>query len=170
MAIGDYSDPAVKPQERTSVIGLGNDFRSDDGAGRVTARMVRTMVTNDIRVIEESGEGASLMEAWRDQDLVILIDAVQSGAAPGTIHRFDARAEEIPSRFFHYSTHAFSVAEAVELARTLGELPPQLIVYGIEGENFTSGEALSPPVAAATEEVARRVKGELCTKCPSSMT
>ena len=41
---------------------------------------------------------------------------VQSGAAPGTIHRLDATETPVPSRFFHYSTHAFSVAQAVELA------------------------------------------------------
>jgi len=148
------------------VIGLGNDFRRDDGAGRVAARRVRELAGEAVRVIEESGEGAALMDAWRGAELVILIDAVHSGAAPGTIHRLDARAQPIPSNFFHYSTHAFSVAEAVELARALDQLPPRLIVHGIEGKDFTSGEGLSPEVAAAVEQVAQTVKGELCTKCP----
>lgn len=148
------------------VIGLGNDFRRDDGAGRVAARMIASAQADAVRVIEASGEGAALMDAWRGAELVILIDAVHSGAPPGTIHRLDARAQPIPSNFFHYSTHAFSVAEAVELARALDQLPPRLIVYGIEGKDFSSGEHLSPEVAAAVEEVARQVKGELCTKCP----
>ena len=148
------------------VIGLGNDFRRDDGAGRVAARRVRELAGGAVRIIEESGEGAALMDAWRGAELVILIDAVHSGAAPGTIHRLDARAQPIPSNFFHYSTHAFSVAEAVELARALDQLPPRLIVHGIEGKDFTSGEGLSPEVAAAVEQVAQTVKGELCTKCP----
>ena len=151
---------------QTLVIGLGNDFRRDDGAGRVAARMIASAQADGVRVIEASGEGAALMDAWRDAESVVLIDAVHSGAAPGTIHRLDARAQPIPSNFFHYSTHAFSVAEAVELARALDQLPPRLIVFVIEGKDFSSGEDLSPEVAAAVEEVARQVKGELCTKCP----
>ena len=151
---------------QTLVIGLGNDFRRDDGAGRVAARMIASAQVDGVRVIEASGEGAALMDAWRDAESVVLIDAVHSGAAPGTIHRLDARAQPIPSNFFHYSTHAFSVAEAVELARALDQLPPRLIVFGIEGKDFSSGEDLSPEVAAAVEEVVRQVKGELCTKCP----
>ncbi len=148
------------------VIGLGNDFRRDDGAGRIAARRVRELAGEAVRVIEESGEGAALMDAWRGAELVVLIDAVHSGAEPGDIHRLDARAQPIPSNFFHYSTHAFSVAEAVELARALGQLPPQLVVYGIEGKDFTSGEGLSPDVAAAVEQVAQTITSELCTKCP----
>ena len=97
------------------------------------------------------------MEAWKDTSLVLLIDATRSGSPPGTIHRFDAHAEPLPSRFFHYSTHAFSVAEAVELARALDQLPPQLIVYGIEGKNYTAGEGLSPEVETAGAAVVARV-------------
>jgi hydrogenase maturation protease len=149
----------------TLVIGLGNEFRGDDAAGRVAARKVDSAAIDGVRVIEESGEGAALMDAWRGAEFVILIDAVHSGAPPGTIHRLDAGAEPIPANFFHYSTHAFSIAEAVELARALQPLPSRLIAYGIEGKDFSSGEQLSPEVAAAVEEVARRVKGELCTKC-----
>lgn len=148
------------------VIGLGNDFRRDDGAGRVAARRVRELAGDAVRVIEESGEGATLMDTWREAEFVILIDAVHSGAEPGTVHRLDAHAQPIPSNFFHYSTHAFSVAEAVELARALGQLPPRLLVFGIEGNDFTSGEGLSPEVAAAVEQVAQTIATDLCTKCP----
>ena len=148
------------------VIGLGNDFRRDDGAGRIAARRVRELAGEAVRVIEESGEGAALMDAWRDTEFVVLIDAVHSGAEPGAIHRLDAQAQPIPANFFHYSTHAFSVAEAVELARALGQLPPRLIVYGIEGKDFASGEGLSPEVAAAVEQVAQTISSDLCTKSP----
>lgn len=139
------------------VIGIGNDFRRDDGAGRIAARRVREVAGDAIRVIEESGEGAALMDAWRGAESVVLIDAVHSGAKPGTVHRLDAQSQPIPANFFHYSTHAFSVAEAVELARALGQLPPRLTVYGIEGNDFTSGEGLSPEVTVAVEQVAQEI-------------
>ena len=109
------------------IIGLGNDYRSDDGVGRVVARRLRAESLDEVGILEETGEGAALIEAWRGADFVILVDAVHSGGEPGTIYRIDAQAEEIPRSFFHYSTHAFSVAEAVEMARALGQLPRRLI-------------------------------------------
>ena len=50
---------------------------------------------------------------------------------------------------------------AVELARTLNELPASLIVYGIEGQEFTTGERLSDPVEKAVAAVASRVLSEI---------
>ena len=146
---------------RIVVIGVGNDFRRDDGAGRIVARKVKATAGSEVRVMEASGEGAALMEAWRGAECALIIDASQSGAAPGAIRRLDARAQTIPREFFHYSTHSFSVAEAVELARALDQLPPRLILYAIEGKDFSSGEGLSPEVAAAVEAVICRVNEEL---------
>ena len=139
------------------LIGVGNEFRGDDGVGIIVARRLRARNPANLTIIEASGEGAALMEAWKGFPLVLLIDATRSGSPPGTIHRFDAHADPLPSRFFHYSTHAFSVAEAVELARALNQLPPQLIVYGIEGRNFTAGEGLSPEVEKAADSVIARM-------------
>jgi hydrogenase maturation protease len=99
---------------------------------------------------------------------VILIDAVHSGGEPGTIYRIDANEQQIPRSFFHYSTHAFNVAEAVEMARALGQQPRRLVIYGIEGKNFASGVGLSPVIEGAAEETARRVKAELCMSSPRS--
>lgn len=142
---------------RTLVIGVGNAYRSDDGVGPSIAREVRRKALRGVDVREESGEGAALMEAWRDAERVILVDAVSSGGAPGTIYRFEIPEETMPARFFNYSTHAFSVAEAVELGRALDLLPAHLTVFGIEGEHFASGEGLSDGVRRAAEEVVRQI-------------
>ena len=150
------------------VIGLGNDYRGDDAVGHVVARRLKAIAGDAVRVLEESGEGAALIETWKGAHFIILIDAVHCGGAAGTIYRFDAKTEPIPGSFFHYSTHAFSVAEAVELARALNQLPRRLVVYGIEGKTFDSGVGLSPEVEAAADEVLRSVKEELCTNSRSS--
>ena len=65
------------------------------------------------------------------------------------------------TKFFNFSTHGFGVAEAVELARSLNQLPPQLIIYGIEGKNFADGFGLSPEVEGAAAQVVRRVLLEI---------
>ena len=57
-----------------TVIGIGNDHRGDDGAGRVAVRQLRD-VASDINVLEQSGEGASLIDSWKDAEFVILVDA-----------------------------------------------------------------------------------------------
>ena len=145
----------------TLVIGLGNEYRRDDAVGLVVARRLKEAAPESVLVLEETGEGASLLESWQDAGTVILIDAVQSGAAPGTVHRLDARAQPIAKKFFRFSTHAFGLAEAVELARALGRLPPRLIVYGVEGRSFEAGVGLSPEVGAAVEVVVERVLEEL---------
>ena len=146
---------------RTLIIGLGNEYRRDDAVGLVVARRLREAAPESVRVLEESGEGAALLESWQDADTVILIDAVHSGARPGTIHRLDASVQPIAKKFFRFSTHAFGLAEAVELARALGRLPQRLIVYGVEGKSFEAGVGLSPEVEAAAQEVVERVLGEV---------
>ena len=68
------------------IIGMGNDYRSDDGVGRVVARRLRAESLDEVGILEETVEGAALIEAWRGADFVILVDAVHSGAslAPST--------------------------------------------------------------------------------------
>jgi len=142
------------------LIGIGNKFRSDDGVGLEIAYRLKTLHLPGTTVVEETGEGGALMEAWKGADTVILFDAVCSGAMPGTLHRFDAHEQSIPIKFFRCSTHAFSIPEAIELARALHQLPARLIVYGIEGKNFAAGVGLSLEVEEAIQEVVERVLWE----------
>jgi hydrogenase maturation protease len=145
----------------TLLIGVGNPFRSDDGVGTRVVQYLRGNIPGGIKVLEETGDGAELLEAWKGADCVILVDAVQSGAPPGTLHRLDARAEKLPVWFSRSSTHSFGVAEAIELARTMGELPAQLVVCGIEGLDFSAGTELSPDVAAVVPAAAKFIQREL---------
>ena len=146
---------------RVLIIGVGNEFRGDDGAGLVVSRRLGALGLEGVRVLEVEGDGTTVMAAWKGAGTVILIDAVYSGAEPGTVHRLEAHARPIPGSFFHRSTHAINVADAIELARSLGELPPHLVVYGIEGRSFEAGAGLSPEVEKAVQEVVEAVVGEL---------
>ena len=133
------------------VIGVGNAARGDDAAGLMVARRLGGL--------EHEGDPVALLDVWRNVDLAVLIDAVSSGAAPGTVHRVDATAAPLPARLrSSSSTHAVGLAEAIELGRTLGRFPGRLIVYGIEGERFDAGAELTPAVAAAIEAVVVAVK------------
>ncbi len=143
------------------VIGIGNPYRRDDAVGLVVARRLREKNLEGVKVLELSGEGAALIEAWQGAERVIVIDAVCSGAAPGTIFRFAANQQAIPTESFRCSTHNFGLAEAIELARALGRLPRELIVYGIEGKDFAAGEGVSPEVEQAASRVVDSITEEL---------
>ena len=136
------------------LIGVGNGWRGDDGAGLALARRVRERAPSGVEVREVEGDATALMDAWSGAEHVVVVDAAQSEAAPGTVRRFDAGATALPVRALRSSTHAFGVSDAVELARALGRLPDRLEVYAIEGASFTAGERLSPAVERAVAELA----------------
>jgi len=145
------------------VVGVGNAYRGDDGAGLAVAERLRERVPAGVDVVTCEQEASRVIDAIEDREAAVLVDASSSGSAPGTVHRFDASAYAVPARAFRSSTHAFGVGEAVELARALGKLPRRVVVFGVEGEEFGAGEGLSPAVAAAVEPVAEAVLEELCT-------
>jgi hydrogenase maturation protease len=138
-----------------NVIGFGNEWRGDDGVGLEIARRLHGTALD--------GEPIGLVEALNGFDEVVLVDAVTSGAPPGTVFEFEAGSEPLPARLFGASsTHALGLAEAVELARSLDRLPRRVVVYGIEGAVFAFGKGLSAEVAAAADRVVEEVAG--CTR------
>jgi hydrogenase maturation protease len=142
-----------EPESRVVVIGIGSSTRGDDAAGLLAARR--------LDAFEHEGDPLGLLDVWRDAAAVVVIDAVRSGAEAGTVHRFDASRGPLPAPLRgSSSTHALGLAEAIELGRALDRLPERVIVYGIEGERFEAGAALTPAVAAAVEAVAAAVRRE----------
>jgi hydrogenase maturation protease len=143
------------------VIGIGNEYRRDDGVGLVVADLLRSRVPAGVEVVGCELEPSRLIDAWEGAELALVVDAVHSGAEPGTLHRFDAGAAPVPAAVFRSSTHAFGVGEAVELSRVLGTLPARVVLFGVEGEEFAAGEGLTAPVEAAVEPAARAMLEEL---------
>jgi hydrogenase maturation protease len=139
------------------VIGIGNDYRNDDGAGLAVSRKLHSRGIPYIQVVEYAGNGLSLIEAWQNASHVFVIDAVSSGASPGTIYRFDAAVQPLPTSCMFHSTHALGLAESIELARALDQLPSHFIVYAIEGKDFSTGTGLSQKVESAVDEVVERL-------------
>ena len=142
-------------------MGVGNIYRGDDGVGLRVVRSLREMNTGDIEILEAAGDCTSLMESWKDAEVVILVDALQSGARAGSISRFCLKSETFPTGLSRHSTHALGIAEIIELARAIDCLPPSLIVYGVEGKNFQAGTELSPEVREAVPRVAKSILKDL---------
>lgn len=146
---------------KTLIIGIGNRFRGDDALGCLMAENIKPAVAEIADVMEHDGEPASLIESWQGRSKVILIDAVSSGVMAGTIHQVDLGKTALPDQFRSYSTHAFGIAEAVELARVLGKLPPKVLFYGIEGKSFAADTKLSEPLKKAAEILQQTILEDL---------
>jgi hydrogenase maturation protease len=157
------AEPSRLPPGRVLLLGVGNDWRGDDGAGPAVARRLRELNLPGLTVRETAGDAATLLASFKDAATVILVDAASSGAEPGTVWRLQAGVDAVPLRKDRGSTHGLGVAEAVELARVLKELPPRLIIFGIEGKSFGPGPGLSPEVVQAVDEVAGRILREFLT-------
>ncbi len=147
----------MKTEMPVLLIGIGNPFRSDDRAGLEVAQRVQRSANDRLKVLQITGNPLALLDAWEGYSDVLLVDAVSSKSQTGPFQIIDAVQQTIPAGLFNTSTHNISVAEAIEMARNLGQLPERLKVYGIAGQNFQFGETLSSHVDGAIEEVVRHI-------------
>jgi hydrogenase maturation protease len=134
------------------ILGIGSPF-GDDRFGWEAAEALRhsaainTAAPGRIEVLALDRPGAMLPVHWRETDIVILLDAVRSGAVPGTPHCLEAR--DISGAHLLCSSHGFGIASAVGLAQALGNLPSRLLLRGVEADPAWRDSGLSPAVAAA---------------------
>ncbi|MFO8151172.1 MAG: hydrogenase maturation protease [Trueperaceae bacterium] len=166
----------------TLVVGVGNDDRGDDGLGPLAARLLaetlappraegRAEAGGDhagpppgVQVIPWTGDPLGLLDRWDGVDRLVLIDAVVSGAAPGTTRRYGPDAPF--ARTAEASTHGLGIAEALALGRALGRLPGRIEVWGIEAVEFAAGAPLTPAVAEAVLALVARLGEELGEVAP----
>jgi len=164
--------------ERVIVIGVGTEYRCDDGVGPAVVERLRGTVPADVELLCSDGEPTRLMETWTDAAVAIVIDAVSGGdAAPGTLHRVvvpEAPAgqatppvpgqpvlgQTVPTTA-PASSHGLGLGAAIELSRALSRLPAQLILHGVQGEAFGYGQAFSPAVETAIDDLTARVRADV---------
>lgn len=143
----------------TLVVGVGHPDRGDDGVGPYVARELLAAWSGvpppGVEVLVWSGDPLGLLDRLAGVDRLVLIDAVVTGAAPGTVQRFAADAPFVTAPAA--SSHGIGLAEALALGRALGRLPPAVEVWGVEATAFAAGAAMTPAVAAAGAAVAARL-------------
>jgi hydrogenase maturation protease len=143
------------------VIGIGNQYRSDDAAGLIAARRIRKLGLPGVEVIESDGDGTELMDLWFKKENVIIIDAVSSGSVPGTLHILKAGKNIDPPVQFKFSTHSFGILQALKLSATLNILAENILIFGIEGFNFAYGQVLSSSVENRLDNIVSLVHKEI---------
>ena len=142
------------------VAALGHADRGDDGFGPVVLAALRASGDVPARLVDCGAGAPALLDLFEGVEWAWVVDAVVSGAPPGTLHVRDGRSEVLPVEAGVASTHGIPLRQVVELARSLDRLPEHLTVYGVEAGRFGLGEAMGPTVRSKVEEVAARIRSE----------
>jgi len=144
----------------TLVLGLGNPILRDDAVGLLVAEQLRPLLAGqaDIEVGVDYWGGLRLMERMVGFDRAIVIDAIRSGAEPGTLQILSPG--ELPTQRSS-SAHDVNLLTALKLGRQAGAVLPvneRITLLAIEAVDTTNfGEELTPEVAAAIPEAIQTV-------------
>lgn len=150
----------VVDSEKVLVIGLGNPLIADDSVGLRVVQSLQTDLANYPRVdvTEDYWGGLRLMERMIGYDAAIVVDAICTGAAPGTIHHLTV---EMVATQKSASAHDVDLPTALAFGRRAGAYLPaddRIRLLGVEAEDVISfSEDCTPAVAAATEPAAAQV-------------
>jgi hydrogenase maturation protease len=149
---------------KTLVLGLGNPIVSDDSVGlRVAEHLkIRLADRSDIEVSEDYWGGLRLMERLAGYSRAVVIDAICTGAPPGTLHRLTP--DDIGTQR-SASAHDVNLATALAFGRLSGVTLPDnrhIILVGVEAEDILNfGERCTSAVEAAILPAVEMVIGIL---------
>ncbi len=151
----------MKPQ-RILVLGVGNVLLKDEGLGVHLVHRLQASYefSGNVELLDGGTLGLRLLDPISQADYVIVIDAVQNGAEPGTIHKIPA---EVLSKkvAFKNSIHQLDLVETLAYAEVLGRRPT-CVILGIEPLDIGPwGTWLTPPVAAKVEALEALVLEEI---------
>jgi hydrogenase maturation protease len=137
------------------IICIGNQLVADDGVGwEIFQRLRQDGLPDNVRLEFLGLGGIDLLEEIAGEDLLVVVDAVQLGHAPGTIHTLGW--QELPALSSRpVSGHGIGIREAISVGRKLyaERMPKDVFLIGVEGKCFDQlGAGLSPEVAGAVAQ------------------
>ena len=148
-----------KQPPRVAVVGIGHELCGDDGAGIAVARGLQQRQCEGDRILVidagPSPENSSGLLRRFAPDLVLLVDAAQVDAAPGTVCWLDWR----DTLGFGASTHTLPLR--IYATYLTAELGCEVAMLGIQPAVLTVDSPLSPLVKTAVATVAKALVKEL---------
>ncbi|HID50401.1 MAG TPA: hydrogenase maturation protease [Chromatiales bacterium] len=144
------------------VLGLGNTLLGDEGVGIHALRRVERDWTasnhDDVSFVDGGTLSFALTDVLHEADRLVVIDAAQLHAAPGTVRVFENQAmDDYVGRGKYSSVHEVSLAELFDMVRLTDTLPAQRALVGIQPRDVDWAEQPSPPVNAAIPRACRLV-------------
>jgi hydrogenase maturation protease len=132
---------------RVLVAGVGNVLRGDDGFGPAVVGRLGELPAGAEAVETGIGGVALLQELLAGCDGLVLVDAVDRGAAPGTLFELQP---DVGDAVHVADVHLANPDRVLSMAKTMGALPARVRIVGCQpGTVDELGERLSSPVAAA---------------------
>ena len=155
LAAPPAADAPGPPAGRLLVAGVGNVLRGDDGFGPAVTELLGHLPAG-VEVIETGIGGIALLqELMAGCDGLVLIDAVDRGAAPGTVFLLEP---EVPEAVHVPDVHLANPDRVLSMALSLGALPERVLIVGCQPEDAHSlAIGLSPAVARAVDEAVAHV-------------
>jgi len=139
------------------VVGCGNPFAADDAAGLEVIRRLRACGEWECELLEMPQAGVELMEILDGAQTVVFVDAVSSGAPPGTIYLVSLPSQAVELRALgSFTSHGWGLAETLQFRTALGRTLPRLFLVGIEIETCVAGGPLSGRVLEAIRIIVGR--------------
>jgi hydrogenase maturation protease len=154
-----------------ALIGIGQPLRGDDGVGPEAVRrwsldFPQTSSDPNIRTVIADTPGLNLLDDFQDADIVIFVDAEDSGNPPGSVHVHNS-LPEAGATAAEKTAHGIGVAETIAIAKNLGiHLPARIIFIGVQGSQWELGKDLSEPVRRAVPVAAREIQNQILPWAP----
>ena len=150
---------------RFVVIGVGSEFRRDDGVALAVLARLAGRVPAGTELVASDGEPVALVEAWDGAGRAVVIDAAtgMDGGAGSLRRILVAAGSALPTlpEPARASWHDAGLTTAIALSRALNRLPATLIVHLVQVADTGFGQHLSPPVAASVGPLADAVLADL---------
>jgi hydrogenase maturation protease len=144
------------------VLGIGNLVMSDDGIGVRVVQLIaeRYRLPGNVTVVDGGTSCFDLLPEIESADRLIIVDAVDTGAAPGTLVRL--AGADIPLALeTRLSPHQIGLKDLLAVATLLGNAPKVTVLWGVQPESVKMALELSAPVMAQLEPLAAKVLQEL---------
>lgn len=139
------------------VVGIGNPSRGDDAIGPLVAARVAQLCLPDVDVVTYD-EPLALVEHLALHEEVVVVDAARvRHGHPGRVHVVRVGSAIVRSDVPVLGSHGLGVAEAIELARSLGRLPQRLTLVGVEARVVDVGAPMSKQVRDSLEDAVHAV-------------
>lgn len=151
----NYHGDAMTP--RILVVGVGNEMRGDDGVGILLAKRIASIGLPSVSVKTLQGDMTELYYIWQDADVVIILDAIDAHLQPGEWCLLTESTVATVKQISHQSTHSISLIQTLEIARTLGMMPPKFYFIGVQIENVDVGKQLSKRVESRLPTIVEQV-------------
>jgi len=139
----------------TLVLGIGNILLGDEGVGVQAVRRLAASPTAaaDAEFLDGGTLGLTLVGPIAAARCLVVIDAAEFGAPPGSMRLFCGKAMDDFLHAGKRTAHDIGFADALDATRLSGELPAQRAFIGVQPAQVAWSETLSPPVAQALDAV-----------------